>query len=62
MQNKLKVIGNVLFMTTILGLAISYLTILLPNLPDLNFLESVGVYCILLPVNELIKSILNGEE
>jgi hypothetical protein len=49
-------------MTTIIGLAVSYLTILLPNLPDLNFLEAVGVYCILLPINELVKSALNGGE
>jgi hypothetical protein len=62
MQNKFKIAINVLFMTTIIGLAVSYLTILLPNLPDLNFLEAVGVYCILLPLNELVKSALNGGE
>jgi len=62
MQSKFKIAINVLFMTTIIGLAVSYLTILLPTLPDLSFLEAVGIYCILLPVNELVKSLLNGEE
>lgn len=59
---KIKIVLNVLFMTSIIGLAISYLTILLPQLPDLNFLESVGLYCILLPVNEFLKSILENNE
>ena len=59
---KIKIVLNVLFMTSIIGLAISYLTILLPQLPDLNFLESVGLYCMLLPVNEFLKSILENNE
>ena len=59
---KIKIVLNVLFFTTIIGLAISYLTILIPQLPDLNFLESVGLYCILLPVNEFLKSILENNE
>ena len=59
---KIKIVLNVLFMTSIIGLAISYLTILLPQLPDLNFLESVGLYCILLPVNEFLKSIMEGND
>ncbi len=59
---KIKIVLNVLFMTSIIGLAISYLTILLPQIPDLNFLESVGLYCMLLPVNEFIKSILESNE
>ena len=59
---KIKIVLNVLFITSIIGLAISYLTILIPQLPDLNFLESVGLYCILLPVNEFLKSILENNE
>ena len=59
---KIKIVLNVSFITTIIGLAISYLTILIPQLPDLNFLESVGLYCILLPVNEFLKSILENNE
>lgn len=59
---KIKIVLNVLFVTSIIGLAISYLTILLPQIPDLNFLESIGVYCILLPINEFLKSILENNE
>jgi hypothetical protein len=59
---RIKIVLNVLFITSVLGLAISYLTILLPQIPDLNFLEAVGVYCILLPINEFIKSILENDE
>jgi hypothetical protein len=61
-MNRIKITLNVLLMTAIIGLAISYLTILLPNLPDLNFLESCGMYCLLLPVNELLKSFMNQNE
>jgi hypothetical protein len=57
---KIKIVLNVLFITSIIGLAISYLTILLPQIPDLNFLESVGLYCMLLPINEFLKSIMEG--
>jgi hypothetical protein len=59
---KIKIVLNVLFITTIIGLAISYTTNLIPQLPDLNFLESVGLYCILLPVNEFLKSMLENNE
>lgn len=59
---KIKIVLNVLFITSIIGLAISYITILLPQIPDLNFLESVGLYCMLLPVNEFLKSILERDD
>ncbi len=59
---RIKIVLNVLFVTSVIGLAISYLTILLPQIPDLNFLESIGVYCILLPINEFLKSILENNE
>jgi hypothetical protein len=61
MQN-FKITLNVLIVTSIVGLAISYITILLPQIPDLNFLESVGLYCMLIPVNEFIKSIFQDNE
>ncbi len=60
--NKFKIAINVIAVTSIIGLAISYITILLPQLPDLNFLESVGIYCMLIPVNEFLKSILENNE
>jgi len=59
---KLKLVFNVLFVTSIIGLAISYLSILLPQIPDLNFLEAVGVYTILLPINEFLKSIMEKND
>jgi hypothetical protein len=59
---KIRIVLNVLFITSIIGLAISYITILLPQIPDLNFLESVGLYCMLLPVNEFLKSIMEGDD
>ena len=59
---KLKIVLNVLFVTSIIALAISYLSILLPQIPDLNFLESVGVYTILLPINEFLKSIMERND
>jgi hypothetical protein len=59
---KLKLVFNVLFVTSIIGLAISYLSILLPQIPDLNFLEALGVYTILLPINEFLKSIMERND
>jgi hypothetical protein len=59
---KFKIVLNVLFVTSIIGLAISYLSILLPQIPDLNFLEAVGVYTILLPINEFLKSIMERND
>jgi hypothetical protein len=62
MKHRIRILLSVLFVTSVIALAISYLSIILPQIPDLNFLESVGVYCILLPINEFIKSILENEE
>jgi len=59
---KLKIVFNVLFVTSIIGLAISYLSILIPQIPDLNFLEAVGVYTMLLPINEFLKSIMERND
>jgi hypothetical protein len=62
MKERIKILLNVFFVTSVIGLAVSYLSILLPQIPDLNFLESIGVYCILLPINEFLKSILENNE
>ena len=59
---KLKLVFNVLFVTSIIGLAISYLSILIPQIPDLNFLEALGIYSILLPINEFLKSIMERND
>lgn len=60
--DKFKIALNVIAVTSIIGLAISYVTILLPQIPDLNFLESVGLYCMLIPINEFLKSLANPNE
>jgi hypothetical protein len=60
--DKFKIALNVIAVTSIIGLAISYITILLPQLPDLNFLESVGLYCLLIPINEFLKSLSTPSE
>ena len=59
---KLKLVFNVLFVTSIIGLAISYLSILIPQIPELNFLEALGIYTILLPINEFLKSIMERND
>ena len=50
-MEKIKILGNILIVTCIVGLALSYVTQLL-NLPfKLNFLEAVGVYCLWTPIH-----------
>jgi len=54
---RFRIVLNVLIVTSVIGLAISYLTTLLPQaFPHLNFLEAVGVYCIWTPVHHLLLS------
>jgi hypothetical protein len=50
-MNKVKVVTNILIVTSVIALAISYVSQLLSVVPDLNFLESVGVYCIWTPIH-----------
>jgi len=61
-MNKFKIVINILVVTTIVGLAISYITQLFTILPDLNFLESVGIYCIWTPIHHTFISITNESE
>ncbi len=50
-MEKIKILLNILIVTCVISLAISYLTQLL-NLPfKLNFLEAVGVYCLWTPIH-----------
>lgn len=52
----LKSVGVTLF-TCLMGILISYITYLFPMLfVELNFLESVGVYCILVPVDFILNN------
>ena len=56
-MEKLKITLNVLLITSVIALAISYVSILLPNRPDLNFLESVGIYALLIPVHTFLTNV-----
>ena len=50
-MEKIKILGNILIVTCVIGLALSYVTQLL-NLPlKLNFLEAVGVYALWTPIH-----------
>jgi hypothetical protein len=50
-MEKIKILGNILIVTCVVGLALSYLTQII-NLPfKLNFLEAVGVYCLWTPIH-----------
>jgi len=50
-MEKLKILFNILLVTSVIGLAISYLTQLIPLPFKLNFLEAVGVYCLWTPIH-----------
>jgi len=56
-MEKLKITLNVIIVTCVIGLAISYLTQLISVLPKLTFLESVGVYCIWTPIHHYLNTI-----
>jgi hypothetical protein len=53
---KLKIVFNVLFVTSIIALAISYLSQLIPVLPKISFLEAVGVYCLWTPLHHYFNT------
>ena len=60
---KLKLTLNILFFTSIIGLAISYVSQLLyPYIPKFNFLEAVGVYCLWTPINHFIVGLSKGDD
>jgi hypothetical protein len=56
-MNKFKILINILVVTTVVGLAVSYVTQLFTIIPDLNFLEAVGVYCIWTPIHHTFTTI-----
>jgi hypothetical protein len=55
-MEKLKITLNVIIVTCVIGLAISYLTQLITVLPKLSFLEAIGVYCIWTPIHHYFNS------
>lgn len=55
-MEKIKITLNVIIVTCVIGLAISYLTQLIPFPFKLNFLEAIGVYCIWTPIHHYLSS------
>jgi len=53
---KLIIALQVVFVTCIIGLAISYFTKLINVLPDLSFLEAVGLYALYMPIHHALTS------
>lgn len=53
----IKITTNILIVTVVIGLAITYISKLFVLIPDLSFLESVGIYCLWTPIHHLISSI-----
>lgn len=53
-EQRIKIIMQVTFVTIVVGLALSYVTQIVPVFPKLNFLEAVGVYCIWTPIHNLL--------
>jgi len=60
-MNRLKTVLNILLVTSVIGLALSYVTTLIPGLPHLNFLEAVGVYCLWTPLHHGLNNLINGK-
>lgn len=56
-MEKLKITLNVMIVTAVIGLAISYLTQLISVLPKLNFLEAVGIYCLWTPIHHFLSDL-----
>jgi len=50
-MEKLKILLHILLVTCVIGLALSYLTQIIPLPFKLNFLEAVGVYAIWTPIH-----------
>lgn len=55
-SNQFIVAFNVIAVTAIIGLAISYFTVLIDVIPDINFLEAVGIYALYMPLHHTITS------
>ena len=51
-----KILLNILVVTSVIGLALSYLTQLLPLPFKLNFLEAVGVYALWTPIHHTFNN------
>jgi hypothetical protein len=61
MKNNIYLTLNVLFITTIVSLAVSHASQLIDFIPDLNFLEAAGVYCIWIPIHSFFTTYNNQD-
>lgn len=61
-MTKFKITFNVLLVTSVIALAISYTTQLFTILPKLNFLEAVGLYCLWTPVHHYLNDIFSSKK
>jgi len=59
---KIRAVLHIILITVVVGLAISYATLLSDLVPDLNFLEAIGIYCLSLPLTQLFKSMIEPDE
>jgi hypothetical protein len=56
-MEKLKITLNVIIVTCVIGLAISYLTQLIEIIPNVSFLEGVGIYCLWTPIHHYLNTL-----
>ena len=57
-----KITTNVIIVTSVIGLALSYVSQLLILVPDMNFLEACGVYCLWTPLNHMLTAIFRNDK
>lgn len=55
MRQKFEELVTALFVSSVIGLALSYITILTDWLVDMNFLEAVAVYHFLIHIGNFLK-------
>ena len=61
-MKRLSIALQVMLVTSIIGLAISYFTKLIYVLPDLDFFQSVGVYALYMPLHHTFISLSNKSD
>ena len=61
-MKRLSIALQVMLVTSIIGLAISYFTKLIDLLPDLDFFQAVGVYALYMPLHHTISSFFNKSD
>ena len=56
-MEKLKITFNVIIVTCVIGLAISYLSQLIGVIPNISFLEGIGIYCLWTPIHHFFNTL-----